>query len=441
MKIKTRLRLNTWISLFFAMLMVLSLAWSFWEFERTDRNEKLVLEMRNTAFERISLRDDYLLYREKRASIQWQAKSETLRGLLETAADRFTTAEDKTLLQEARKDFDMTFSAFSAVLEKNKREERRANRKLAFDEAESRLIGQVFLKAYALMDSIERLYESTERAGTRARNISVFLIIFFFAGGGVAIVVNSILLNRTLAKRVIMLANGIKVIGDGNLDYQIAVAGNDELADLAKVSNEMAARLKQSHTSLENLQKEISKRKKVEENIKKLSLHQQALLAAIPDIIMEVDMNKIYTWANERGINFFGKDVIGKEADFYFVREQSTYDIVQPIFNGKEDIIYLESWQKRKDGQERLLAWWCRVLKDAQGNVTGALSSARDITERKQAEEEIFRLNAELEQRVIERTADLTAKTAELERINKVFVDRELRMRELKARIAELERK
>jgi predicted nucleic acid-binding Zn-ribbon protein len=48
-------------------------------------------------------------------------------------------------------------------------------------------------------------------------------------------------------------------------------------------------------------------------------------------------------------------------------------------------------------------------------------------------------LNAELDQSVIERTAKLTAKTAELERINKVFVDRELRMRELKARIAELE--
>ena len=81
------------------------------------------------------------------------------------------------------------------------------------------------------------------------------------------------------------------------------------------------------------------------------------------------------------------------------------------------------------------------MLKDAQGNVIGALSSARDVTERKLAEEEIKKLNAELEQRVAERTTELTVRTAELERINKVFVDRELRMRELKARIAELEGK
>jgi predicted nucleic acid-binding Zn-ribbon protein len=62
-----------------------------------------------------------------------------------------------------------------------------------------------------------------------------------------------------------------------------------------------------------------------------------------------------------------------------------------------------------------------------------------EITARKLAEDEIKNLNAELEQRVTKRTAELTAKTAELERINKVFVDRELRMRELKERIAELE--
>jgi two-component system sensor histidine kinase/response regulator len=34
-----------------------------------------------------------------------------------------------------------------------------------------------------------------------------------------------------------------------------------------------------------------------------------------------------------------------------------------------------------------LLAWWCQVLKDNDGNVKGALSSARDITESKLAEE------------------------------------------------------
>ncbi|MBN1474514.1 MAG: transporter substrate-binding domain-containing protein [Syntrophaceae bacterium] len=185
---------------------------------------------------------------------------------------------------------------------------------------------------------------------------------------------------------------------------------------------------------------DITERKKAQEISQKLILRENFLFEAIPDIIMEVDNNKIYTWANEPGKEFFGNDVIGKEVSFYFEGEQNTYVNVVPIFRGNEEVLYLESWQRRKDGKKRLLAWWCRVLKDEQGNVTGALSSARDITEQKIAEEEIKKLNEELELRVAKRTAELAAKTAELERINKVFVDREMRMRELKKRVAELEK-
>lgn len=77
---------------------------------------------------------------------------------------------------------------------------------------------------------------------------------------------------------------------------------------------------------------------------------------------------------------------------------------------------------------------------DADGNLISIVGTVLDITKRKQAEEKIRLLNAELEQKVLERTAELTVKTAELERINKIFVNRELRMRELKAKIAELEK-
>jgi PAS domain S-box-containing protein len=122
------------------------------------------------------------------------------------------------------------------------------------------------------------------------------------------------------------------------------------------------------------------------ESLQALTARYEAILAVVPDIIMEVDNNKVYTWANRAGYEFFGEDVLGKEAAHYFEGEQETYSVVQPLFNGHEDVIYVESWQRRKDGEKRLLAWWCRTLKDADGNVIGTLSTARDITERKQAE-------------------------------------------------------
>jgi PAS domain S-box-containing protein len=132
---------------------------------------------------------------------------------------------------------------------------------------------------------------------------------------------------------------------------------------------------------------DITERKQTEETLRALFQHQETILGAIPDILIEVDNNKVFTWANQAGIEFYGENVIGKEASYYFEGEQSTYRTVQPIFEGSGETIYVESWQRRQDGEKRLLAWWCRSLKDTRGNIIGALSAGQDITERKHAEE------------------------------------------------------
>lgn len=144
--------------------------------------------------------------------------------------------------------------------------------------------------------------------------------------------------------------------------------------------------------------RDITERKRTEESLFALTHRQQVLLSAIPEIIMEVDANKVYTWANQAGLDFFGEGVIGTEAARYFEGEQNVYKTVQPLFNGNDDVIYVESWQRRKDGEKRLLAWWCRMLKDTDGKVSGALSSARDITDRVRAEEERRSLETQLRQ-------------------------------------------
>lgn len=63
------------------------------------------------------------------------------------------------------------------------------------------------------------------------------------------------------------------------------------------------------------------------------------------------------------------------------------------------------------------------------------------LTERKKAEEELKKHRERLEELVRERTAELETKNVELERFNKFFVGRELRMAELKKIIAEYEKK
>ncbi|MDD2764796.1 MAG: PAS domain S-box protein [Opitutaceae bacterium] len=95
-------------------------------------------------------------------------------------------------------------------------------------------------------------------------------------------------------------------------------------------------------------------------------------------------------------------------------REQELDGINERLSRG-EPVPSFETVRRRKDGREIHVAVTVSPLHDADGRVIGAATLAHDITERKQAEAEIRRLNEELERRVQERTAELEAANRELE--------------------------
>ncbi len=67
-----------------------------------------------------------------------------------------------------------------------------------------------------------------------------------------------------------------------------------------------------------------------------------------------------------------------------------------------------------KDGRTILCEWYNTPLMDAGGKVVGAASLAQDITDRKRAEEALRKAHDELEQKVKERTAELSAANEQL---------------------------
>ena len=89
-------------------------------------------------------------------------------------------------------------------------------------------------------------------------------------------------------------------------------------------------------------------------------------------------------------------------------------DFNRRLFAG-EKVISFETQRLTKDG--RLLDVWLTVTKlvDDAGKPIGIASTERDITARKRAVEEVHKLNADLKQRVRDRTAELEAANQELE--------------------------
>ena len=492
MKIRTRLKISTWISAVLFIIMVAVLAWSLFESSRTYGDLELINMMGKATVEKVMLRNDYLLHGEERIKIQWLAKAETFRGLLDKADALFTHREDKALLKEARKAFEATFTSFSEFLDKHERKE---------PAAETILINQVFLKAYMLSDNIEHLDEAVQKRAKAEREREVFILILFILGGIVAVIFNTIFLRTLLARKVATLTAGIKIIGDGNLDYQIVAEGDDELADLARLSNETTARLKQSYTSLENLRQEIVERHRAEEKFSRtnrmlavinqinqmvIRTHEQnQLFAEVCRITVEYGKFRM-AWVGlideqEKTVKPMTLDGL-EEGYLTKIKKISTNDIPEgrgptgtaaregkisycndiandPLMTPwREDALqygYRSSIALPIILQNRVIGALTiydadqfffneaeiNQLNEVTGNVNYAIGIMEIEKKRHQAEDEIKLLNKELEVRVVERTAQLSVRTAELERINKVFVGRELRMIELKKKIAELEKR
>ncbi len=104
-------------------------------------------------------------------------------------------------------------------------------------------------------------------------------------------------------------------------------------------------------------------------------------MAAVPCIIVKIDKNCTYTWANEAGRAFFGNDFIGKGGTDYSEEGTSLGTSLEPLFSGTTQLVCVDNWLRRKDGSRRLLAWQHRPLEDETGRLVGALSTAHDITD------------------------------------------------------------
>jgi len=109
--------------------------------------------------------------------------------------------------------------------------------------------------------------------------LKILIIMFLAMLPGLALVIY--LFSQTVSRPLVRLSFAAAEIGKGKLDTVIEVKSKDEIGSLANTFNEMAADLKKTTTSIDDLNKEITERKLAEEEREKLIHELQDALAQI----------------------------------------------------------------------------------------------------------------------------------------------------------------
>jgi signal transduction histidine kinase len=95
--------------------------------------------------------------------------------------------------------------------------------------------------------------------------LNILIIMFLAMLPGLTLVVY--FFSKTVTRPLVRLSFTAAEIGKGKLDTVVEVKSKDEFGSLAATFNQMAANLKKTTTSIDNLNKEIAGRKKIEEDL------------------------------------------------------------------------------------------------------------------------------------------------------------------------------
>lgn len=265
MQIRQRLRVNNAVFVL-SIIAVITVLWiTAQRVNRAVEQNQLVDAIIAAAFERLAVRTDYIRTGSERARSQVLAENQKIDKLLGSASEKFTGSREKesvSTLIENQKSISRILQAVMANRENTGQEKRNATLSA---EVEARLLTQLNARVYELVILTRKLQETSSAALVsvlRAAGGAGVLILLFVSG---IIMINSVLINRTIVSRIGKLRDGASAIGKGNLDHRIGIKGDDEFAALSAEFDEMATKLRDSYRSLEN---EIEERKRAEEAVR-----------------------------------------------------------------------------------------------------------------------------------------------------------------------------
>lgn len=164
---------------------------------------------------------------------------------------------------------------------------------------------------------------------------------------------------------------------------------------------------------------DITERKEAEDALRESEEKYRLLAQNTGDLIVAADPDGTWRYVSPSAKTLLGYDVV--ELVGMRTRDLAHPDDRARVLAEREHVLRtgeprsLQLRMSRADGKYVWMEATMAPAKDRAGKIAGLVSILRDVTRRKAAEDELQALNAELEQRVMQRTRDLEAANAELE--------------------------
>jgi PAS domain S-box-containing protein len=171
--------------------------------------------------------------------------------------------------------------------------------------------------------------------------------------------------------------------------------------------------------------RDVTERKREEDELRRSEAQFRVMVENALDLITLCNPDNTFRYVNpalERALGYRAEELLGTViSDLIHPEDLEGYGerIIREIqsssvsYGPMEARSPMEARWRRKDGSYRHLESYLNNLID-DPDVEGVVGTARDVTERKQAEEEIRHLNEALEERVVERTAQLAEREDQL---------------------------
>jgi PAS domain S-box-containing protein len=212
---------------------------------------------------------------------------------------------------------------------------------------------------------------------------------------GVFLLASYMLTYRRILKSIVTLQSGAAVIGSGNLDFMIEEKRNDEIGDLSRAFNRMTTNLKAVTASKADLEREVTERKRVEEDLRRQREWLRVTLSSIGDAVIASDTEGRITFLNSVAVTLTGwqlEETLGEPIQevFRIINEKThmpAEDLVARVLSEKRAVALAnDTALVTRDGREVPIEDSAAPILDATGNVTGAVLVFHDVTVKRRAQ-------------------------------------------------------